>query len=82
MQTITTEVLSQLQRDATKVVSSNIDRVTWTAEASLVVWFKTGAAYRYPGVSRELYEALVSAESVGKYLNAHIKPSFPAERLN
>jgi len=36
-----------------------------------------GTTYVYEGVPPEEYEALVHADSVGRYFNAHIRDQFP-----
>lgn len=51
------------------------------AEQELIVEFNNGGEYKYSGVPKETYEALINAESVGKYFIANIKSSFPAEKL-
>jgi len=46
------------------------------------VSFKNGSLYRYEGVSREDFETLRNAESVGKYLGAiFLKKGFEYQKL-
>jgi hypothetical protein len=55
------------------VVSSNLASVGHE-DTTLEVEFKNGQLYHYFGVSQELYQELLNAESVGKFLNTNIKP--------
>lgn len=55
------------------------------ATETLAVTFTRGAGaiYHYPGVTKELHQAFMSAESIGKFFGQHIQPlpfeKFPAE---
>lgn len=55
------------------------------ATETLAVTFTRGAGaiYHYPGVTKELYAAFASAESIGRFFGQHIQPlpfeKFPAE---
>lgn len=62
------------------VESSNIDSVAH-ADGTLFVKFKNGSEYKYTGVPVARYEALLAAESKGKYLNSEVKPNYPFERI-
>lgn len=63
--------------DMTPVKSSNIHSVGYSPEErALHVQFKSGAHYRYDGVSPQQHQALVGAESVGKHLNQNIIGKF------
>lgn len=53
--------------------SSNIDAVAHDGEA-LCVRFKSGQAYRYPGEPASTVDAMLKAESAGKYFNIYVKP--------
>lgn len=46
------------------------------ATETLAMQFKhgAGAIYHYPNVTKELHEALMAAESIGKFFGQHIKP--------
>lgn len=60
--------------------SSNVSRVFYHGDTKTIgVQFVSGGLYSYLGASEEIYENLVHAPSVGKYLNAVIK-SFPYTR--
>lgn len=48
-------------------------------ESAIYVTFNNGKTYRYLAASLSDFEALRDSESVGKHLNAVIKPSFTAE---
>jgi len=43
------------------------------ATGVLRVTFRNGGAYDYQGVTQETYDALMSAESKGKYFGANIR---------
>lgn len=56
------------------VSSSNIASVGYDPNTqTLEVEFNSGSIYQYFDVAQTIYEALISAESVGKFLNAQIK---------
>ena len=58
-----------------KVNSSNISDLAYNpATKVLTVTFKSGGTYSYENVDPEKYQALMSAESIGKHLHQHIKP--------
>jgi len=67
--------------EMTFVVSSNIDAVAHHSN-DLIVRFKNGSAYRYLNCPRTHFDALIKAESAGKYLNEVIKKGgYAYERL-
>ena len=61
------------------VESSMIARVRYTTR--LEVEFVNGGRYAYDGVSLELFEDMLKAESVGKYFNNHVKNAHPYKQL-
>src|SRR5690606_21006682 len=56
----------------TKVVSSNVDEIAHDGH-DLFVRFKNGGLYKYRGVPLSVFERMLKADSVGKFLNAEIK---------
>ncbi len=58
--------------------STAIRRVEYDhATMSMQIWFiESGGPYNYCGVPQHVYEALVSAPSVGGYFNAHIRDRY------
>jgi hypothetical protein len=48
----------------------------------LDIMYPDGDLYRYSGVSPQRHRALVTAESIGGYVNRHIKPHYKFTRLN
>ena len=63
--------------DRVSVSSSNVVSVGYDAGSStLEVEFKDGSIYQYHSVPSEHFDAMLSAESVGKYLNANIKHKY------
>lgn len=64
------------------VTSSNVSEVGYDADTNtLGVRFHNGSEYHYTGVSEATFNALLTSESVGKYLNAVIKPQFPYKQV-
>ena len=65
------------------VESSQVKAVGYDeATKTLAVQFKhgAGAIYHYTGVEPELYEAFITADSMGKFHGQHIKP-LPFEKF-
>jgi hypothetical protein len=67
--------------ELTPVKSSNVAAVGHEGE-TLEVQFNNGTRYRYAGVPRETFDALIGAESVGRFFNTEIKPNFQFERVD
>jgi hypothetical protein len=66
--------METLEKEITN--SSQVKRVKYDEDKGiLTVTFMTGRSYEYEGVTRAEFDALFTAESVGKYLNANIKPN-------
>jgi len=64
------------------VSSSNVATVGYDSETqTLIIEFNNGGVYQYFDVSQDIYEALISADSVGKYLNANIKGYYRYARV-
>ena len=60
--------------DYTHVRSSNINSIGYDdQELILGVIFKSGSEYHYYNVPRDIFQKLISAPSVGRYLNQNIK---------
>lgn len=66
--------------ERTAVKSSNVAEVGYDGDV-LEVTFRNGSRYRYSGVPREVHDELVSAESVGRYLNQNVKGQYGVERV-
>jgi hypothetical protein len=61
----------------TTVSSSNVAEVGYdSASMTLEVAFCNGTVYQYFDVPEAVYQELMHAESIGKFLNAHIKNSY------
>ena len=65
------------------VVSSNIEKVGFDNSCNqLYIIFKGGGIYRYKGVSSQLHNALVKADSVGSFFSGAIrKGNFEYEKI-
>jgi len=61
----------------TPVASSNVASVGYDASTlTLEVEFHSGSVYQYFDVPEAVFQELVSSQSVGTYLNQHIKNSY------
>lgn len=70
-----------LMPDMQPVSSSNIAAVGYDAENQTVyVQFLNGSTYAYKGVPEHEFENLLTAPSVGSYLNRNFKNVYPYER--
>ena len=58
------------------VQSSMLSEVGSDSDGNLLVRFTNGKLYRYEGAAAEHLDAMLAAESCGRYLNANVKPSF------
>ncbi len=68
-----------MHRDS--VESSNVAAVGYDPVSRMLeVEFKNGGVYQYADVSREDADGLVGAESVGRFLNQMIKPTYAATK--
>ena len=64
------------------VSSSNIAAVGYDAENQIVyVQFLNGSTYVYKGVPAHEFENLLTAPSVGSYLNRNYRNIYPYERV-
>lgn len=64
------------------VSSSNVSAVGFDDESStLGVRFTNGAEYNYFGVPRNVFDSLLSAPSVGRFLNQYVKSVYPYQRV-
>ena len=62
--------------------SSQVNKIRYFADdKALEIVFKNNKTYRYSGVPETVYEGAIAAESVGKYINAHVKNEFPYLQL-
>lgn len=64
------------------VNSSNLSAVGYEAESGVLeVEFLGGAVYRYSDVPESEYDALMGADSKGKYFSANIKSKYAFVKL-
>lgn len=62
------------------IKSSNIESVAYDSEARLLhVKTKAGTTYEYSGISPELHQGLLNANSVGSYIHQNLKEKFPCK---
>ncbi len=62
-----------------EVKSSNISHIGYT-DGALTVRFHSGNEYTYHGVTPQEHDDLVSAGSVGKHFQAHIKSKYDGKK--
>lgn len=61
------------------VQSSNLAAIGYDAAgALLIVVFSNGAKWKYEGVPAEVHQALMNAESKGRFFHTDIKPKYSA----
>lgn len=62
--------------------SSNVDGAHYDAASrTLTVKYKSGGSYTYADVPAHHWNELQKAESVGKYLHAHIKSAYKGSKV-
>ena len=65
------------------VVSSNILEVGYeVSDQTLFVRFKGDSLYAYSDVPEDIYQGLLAAESVGKYLNQNVKGTYSYRKVS
>lgn len=63
------------------VESSTAVSVGYDGEGqTLEIEFKNGV-YQYYNVPQPIFDQMMSCESVGKFFNAYIKPTYPCSRV-
>lgn len=69
-----------MQRKA--VISSNLQSIGYDeTNRVLEIEFKNNTIYQYFGVPAGEYRGLMSADSQGKYLHAHIKDFYRCQKI-
>lgn len=72
METITKEITN----------SSQVTKVGYNEETKiLTITFKTGKSYEYYDVPKDIFDSMLTAESIGKYLNQFVKPFYKYKAL-
>ena len=69
------------QNDLTPVQSSNVQAIGHDG-TDLYVLFLNGGYYKYEDVPQSKFNSLLTAESVGSYLNKSIKPMYNVTKVN
>ncbi|WP_296789781.1 KTSC domain-containing protein [uncultured Methanobrevibacter sp.] len=60
-----------------EVRSSNLRAVEYNPSThTLTIWFRNGSVYEYYGVSQNIYDGLLLAQSKGRYHHRYIKNSY------
>lgn len=62
--------------------SSQVKKVGMTDAGDLLVTFTKGTEYIYKAVPDQVYEEMLKAESIGKFLNSNIKGKFEYVQVN
>jgi hypothetical protein len=76
LQTQKEESVERLPVESSTAVSVGYDEPTQTLE----VEFKSGV-YQYYNVPQVIYEQMMATESIGKFIHAYIKPTYPFSRV-
>lgn len=63
------------------VISSNVKSVGYERNV-LEVEFLNNSIYQYKDVPRQVYSDMLAAQSIGKYLNQFVKPTYSYEKIN
>ena len=73
---------SRLYNNSNGYKSANINRISFYPDTEVFeVKFKNGQVYQYDGVSRELWEQALKAESIGKFMAVSIKGIYKYKRI-
>jgi len=68
--------------ERTPVSSSNLRSIGYDSEISILeIEFNNGAVYHYHGVSQDVFNSLMYADSKGSYFRAHIKNIYSCTKL-
>ncbi len=62
------------------VQSSNVESIGYQPN-ELHVRFRAGGHYVYDGTNAELHQALLAAESKGRFIGQHLKGKFTSRKL-
>lgn len=62
------------------VNSSAVEAMGWEKE-TLYIQYRGGRVYSYAEVPKHVYDSIKNAESIGKFVNKHIKGAFTAQSL-
>ena len=61
--------------------STNISEAFYQPDTQILeISFHSGHIYRYAGITREIFDQLISAPSTGKFYNKHIRGQFTSLR--
>lgn len=63
------------------IESTCIESVRWIDGEFYVKFLNSGEVYSYSGVGRDIFQDFMKSDSKGRYLNFHIKKSFPYQRI-
>ncbi len=70
-------LIGRITLDSRTVASAGYDEPSATME----VEFVEGRVYRYFVVPRSVFDALLTADSVGRFFQEHIRDVYPFERI-
>ncbi len=69
-----------METDKTFSGSTNIRRIQWD-DPDMIITFMMGRRYRFRNVPASVYEAALTAPSIGKYYYANIHGKFEYEEI-
>lgn len=61
--------------------STNVVEVEHDGVSTMHVTYKKAGKYRYDGVSITVYEALIKADSPGKFIHANVRDRYPTTKV-
>lgn len=80
MTDVAADAVKPAHPELTPVTSSNLSGIAHH-EGALFVKFNNGSVWKYPGVPPAHFEEMKTAESVGRYFNAHVKGRFEGVKI-
>ena len=64
------------------VISSNVKSVGYDSKTRVLeVEFLNKSVYQYSSVPKTIYSEMLMAQSIGKYLNEHVKGIYSYEKI-
>lgn len=62
--------------------STNVASMTYEPESLvLLIEFRNGGVYRYPGVRPDVWRDALAAESIGKFIGARIRGKYESSKV-
>ena len=66
----------------TQVISTSVESVEYDFDIEdLMITYKNGSSYLYADVSEAVFDDLLDAESIGRFVNSQIKPNYLCSKV-